>query len=79
MFTSSEPIILAPEQRAELEATIRSTKMRAGLARRAQFIVAWLEFPIPCRSGARIHVEGVQPRNGRHRSDGVADVAFQDP
>jgi transposase len=40
MFTSSEPIILAPEQRAELEAMIRSTKIRAGLARRAQFIVA---------------------------------------
>lgn len=40
MFTSNDPIVLAPEQRRELEAMTRSTKIRAGLARRAQLILA---------------------------------------
>lgn len=40
MFTSNDPVVLAPEQRRELEAMTRSTKIRAGLARRAQLILA---------------------------------------
>jgi len=39
MFTSSDPIVLAPEQRQELEAMTRSTRIRAGLARRARMIL----------------------------------------
>jgi uncharacterized protein YerC len=39
MFTSSDPIVLAPGQRAELESMTRSTRIRAGLARRAQLIL----------------------------------------
>jgi transposase len=40
MFTTSQPVVLAPEQRSELEAMTRSTKIRAGLARRAHLILA---------------------------------------
>lgn len=40
MFTSDDPIVLAPEQRRELEAMTRSTRIRAGLARRAGMILA---------------------------------------
>lgn len=40
MFTLSDPIVLAPATRRELEAMTRSTKVRAGLARRAQLLLA---------------------------------------
>lgn len=40
MFTSSDPLVLAPAVRQELEAMTRWTKIRAGLARRAHLILA---------------------------------------
>jgi transposase len=43
MFASSDPIVLAPEQRAELESMTRSTKVRAGLARRARIVLSLAE------------------------------------
>lgn len=43
MFTTSDPIDLAPAVRQELETLARSTKVQAGLARRAQLILALAE------------------------------------
>ena len=40
MFTSVDPVVLAPEQRAELESMVRSTRIRAGLAWRPQLILS---------------------------------------
>jgi transposase len=40
MFTTPDPVCLAPQQRSELEAMTRSTKIRAGLSRRAHLILA---------------------------------------
>jgi transposase len=40
MFTSSDPIVLAPADRRELESMTRSTTVRAGLAQRARLILA---------------------------------------
>lgn len=40
MRTSTHPLVLAPEQRAELETMTRSTKIGAGLARRAGIVLA---------------------------------------
>lgn len=40
MFASSDPLVLAPAVRQELEVMTRSTRVRAGLARRADLILA---------------------------------------
>jgi transposase len=40
MFKNANPVVLAPEQRSELEGMTRSTRIRAGLARRAAMILA---------------------------------------
>lgn len=40
MFATSDPIVLVPRQRAELEAMTRSTRIWAELARRARLILA---------------------------------------